>query len=79
MVPLPTPTTEARTQRIDEDLLYEARKDAFLLLLALDGFDRDGIYTHEETAVQMGALRDQASGLSEKLATIGRQAAGEEA
>ena len=29
--------------RIDEDLLYQLRQDAFLLLLALDG--RDGTYT----------------------------------
>jgi hypothetical protein len=76
VVPLPTPPASPE-RRINHDLLDEARKDAMLLLFALDGYGRDGTYTHEDDDVQMGSLRDLASRLSGKLATIGRQAAGE--
>jgi hypothetical protein len=61
----------------NHDLLDEARKEAFLLLIALDSFDRWGTYVHDEVGFQVGALRGLASVLSSKLATIGRQAAGE--
>jgi hypothetical protein len=77
VVPLPTPPAKRPERWIDEDLLYLARQDAFLLLLALDGLDRDGTYVHEDTELQSSALRNLAGALSGKLATIGRQAAGE--
>jgi hypothetical protein len=76
VVPLP-PAAKDPAPRINHDLLDEARKDAFLLLIALDGLDRHGTYCHEESDVQMGALQDLALVVSTKLATIGRQAAGE--
>jgi hypothetical protein len=76
VVPLPTPP--AQGPRINPDLLDEARQDAFVLLLALDGIKFGaGTYTHEEDAVQDGALSGLALALSGKLATIGRQAARE--
>jgi hypothetical protein len=74
--PLPTSTPPA--PRINEDLLHEALTDAFVLLLALDGILLGaGVYTHEDDAVRDGALSGLALALSTKLATIGRQAAGE--
>jgi hypothetical protein len=77
VVPLPTPPATRPELWIDEDLLYAARQDAFLLLLALDGFERYGTYVHEDGEFQQVALRNLANDLSSKLAKIGRQAAGE--
>jgi hypothetical protein len=49
-----------------------------LLLLALDGLMLgEGTHVHEEDEVQFGALAELTGDLSTKLATIGRQAAGE--
>jgi hypothetical protein len=53
-----------------------ARK-RLLLVIPLDSFDGWGTYVHEEDGVQVRALRGLASVLSSKLATIGRQTAGE--
>ena len=76
VVPLPPATRPA--PRINHDLLDGARKEAFVLLLALDGIQCGaGTYTHESDAIQDGALANLAHALSTKLATIGRQAAGE--
>ena len=79
VVPLPTaPASPA--PRINHALLDTARRDAFVLLLALDGvLCGGGTYTHEDEKVQDETLSDLALALSVKLATIGRQAAGEEA
>jgi hypothetical protein len=77
---LPTPPARASEPYINHDLLTAARKDAFVLLLAPDGIlFGAGTYTHEETEIQDGAVADLALALSTKLATIGRQAAGEAA
>jgi hypothetical protein len=78
-MPVSVAAVKPSSPRIDEDLLYQARQDAFLLLLALDGLDRDGAYVHETTKVRTGALRGLANGRSGKLARIGRRAAGEPA
>jgi hypothetical protein len=78
VVPLTTPAANAPT--INHDLLDEARKEAFILLLALDGvLHGSGAYMHAEKDVEDAALPGLAAGLSVKLARIGRQAAGEEA
>lgn len=76
VVPLPTSAVSSPVPRIDRDLLDEARKEAFVLLLALDGIlFGAGTDTHEDAEIQHGALSDLALSLSNKLATIARQAA----
>jgi len=78
MVSLPSPAANAPT--INHDLLDETRKDAFILLLALDGLHHaSGAYMHAEKDVEDAALAGLAGALSVKLARIGRQAHGEEA
>jgi hypothetical protein len=64
VISLPTPPAQRPKPLINRDLLDEARKDAFLLLIALDGFDRWGTCVHEEDEVQVGALRGLANVLS---------------
>ena len=61
----------------NHDLLDEARKDAFLLLIALDGFDLWGSTFTSRMRFRWERSGALASVLSNKLATIGRQTAGE--
>ena len=76
VVPLPTPAAPSPPPRIDRALLDEARKESFVLLLALDGyFVGAGTYRHEDAKIQHGALSDLALSLSNKLATISPAAA----
>jgi hypothetical protein len=77
VLPLPTPATKAA--HINHTLLDEARKDAYVLLLALDGILHGaGDYMHAEKEVESTAPSGLAAALSAKLATIGRQADGAE-
>lgn len=74
---------------VDEDLLRDARKKAFVLLLATDGVLRGGgTYTHEERGsgpilgtgkFEAEALQTMAFEISSALAELGKQADGDEA
>ena len=64
---------------VDLDLLLEARKKSFLLLLAVDGLQYGaGTYTHEEFG-EAEALSMLVNDLAADLATLGKQGDGEPA
>jgi hypothetical protein len=63
---------------VDEDLLRDARKKAYVLLLATDGLLSAGTYMHEEPErgkFDAEALQWLAYEVSHDLAELGKQAA----